>query len=136
VQNDALDQAETECLADSDARARRRERAAARRAELDLQYIERFAERVRRLYPNCPAGTETAIAEHACLKYSGRIGRTAAAKVLDEEAIQLAVIAHIRHVQTPYDRLLATGYDRHEARAKVAETVHATLANWSGPQGQ
>jgi hypothetical protein len=136
VENGALDGAEVECLADSEARARRRERAAARRGELDRQYIQRFAERVRRFYPGCPAGTETAIAEHACLKYSGRIGRTAAAKVLDEEAVQLAVIAHIRHVETPYDQLLATGHGRHEARAKVAETVHAVLEKWVGPQGE
>ncbi len=35
VESDALDRAEQECLADSDARARRREREAIRRTELD-----------------------------------------------------------------------------------------------------
>ena len=63
----ALEKAEAECLADADARERRRERAAHRRAELDQEYVQRFAEQVRRLYPNCPPGTETSIAEHACL---------------------------------------------------------------------
>jgi hypothetical protein len=58
VEIEALEQAEAECLADEDVRERQRERAAARRAELDLQYVEQFAERVRQLYPNCPPGVE------------------------------------------------------------------------------
>jgi hypothetical protein len=66
VAEQALEQAEQECLADQEARARRRERAAARRAELDRQYVERFAARVRELYPRCPPGREETIAEHAC----------------------------------------------------------------------
>jgi len=128
----ALEKAEAECLADADARERRRERAAQRRAELDQEYVQRFAERVRRLYPNCPPGAETSIAEHACLKYSGRVGRSATAKALDQKAIELAVIAHIRHVETPYDRLLAAGHGRHDARAEVKEQLWCVLAAWVG----
>ena len=130
VEAPALEQAEVECLADSDARARRRERAAARRAELDREYVERFAVRVRELYPGIPAGQETAIAEHACLKYSGRVGRSAAAKALDEAAVRLAVIAHVRHTETDYDELLAGGFDRREAREFVASAVDQTLVQW------
>jgi hypothetical protein len=132
VETEALEKAEVECLADSEARARRRERAAERRAVLDQQYIEHFAERVRELYPDCPAGIEATIAEHACLKYSGRVGRSAAAKGLDEKAIQLAVVAHIRHRRTPYDRLLMAGYDRYDARAEVEATIRKVLADWRG----
>jgi hypothetical protein len=133
VQAQALEQAEAECLADSEVRARRRERAAARRAELDRQYVEHFARRVRQLYPGCPAGREVVIAEHACLKYSGRVGRSAAAKSLDQDAIHLAVVAHIRHAETQYDALLARGYDRWEARAQVEEAVGRVLARWEVP---
>ena len=133
VEGSALDRAETECLADADARARRREREAKRRGELDRQYVDRFAERVRGLYPNCPAGAEREIAEHACLMHSGRVGRSAAAKVLDEDAIRLAVTARIRHSETPYDRLLATGWDRHEARREVGRAVQSVLADWEAP---
>jgi len=43
VQAEALEQAEQECLADSAARERRREREAARREELDHEYVARFA---------------------------------------------------------------------------------------------
>ncbi len=82
----------------------------------------------------CPEGAEQAVAEHACLKYSGRVGRTAAAKKLDEEAVRLAVIAHIRHEATSYDELLAHGFERGEARAAVAGEVQTILFRWEFPQ--
>lgn len=40
----------------------------------------------RELYPGCPPNREQAIAEFACLTYSGREGRIASAKQLDDEA--------------------------------------------------
>ena len=70
------------------------------------------------------------IAEHACLKYSGRVGRTAAAKSLAEEAVDLAVVAHIRHAETQYDRLLQRYWDRRDARASVADEVRRVRAKW------
>jgi hypothetical protein len=130
VEELALEKAEEECLADSEVRERRREREAVRREELDRQYVERFAQRVRELFPACPAGRETTIAEHACRKYSGRVGRSASAKSLGEDAVRLAVIAHIRHRETDYDRLLAQGYDRREARMEVESAVGKVLRNW------
>jgi len=136
VEAEALEQAEQECLADSQARARRREREVVRRVELDRHYVESFAERVRALFPGCPAGREQVIAEHACLKYSGQVGRSAAAKNLAENAVRLAVIAHIRHAETDYDELLASGYDRRVARAQVTEAVDRILARWETPSRQ
>ena len=130
VEEAALAQAEEECLADADARARRREREAARRAELDREYVERFAARVRELYPGCQPGREADIAEHACLKYSGRVGRSAAAKDLDADAVRLAVVAHIRHAETDYDALLAQGWDRWDARTQVEADVARVLTKW------
>jgi hypothetical protein len=130
VEEQALEKAEEECLADAEVRERRREREALRREGVDRQYVEQFARRVRELFPACPAGREMAIAEHACLKYSGRVGRSASAKSLDEAAVRLAVIAHIRHQETDYDRLLARGYDRRDARAEVEQTVWQVLSRW------
>jgi hypothetical protein len=134
VENQALEEAERECLADSEVRARQRERAAARRAKLDREYVERFALRVRELFPRCPAGKEVAIAEHACFKYSGRIGRSAEAKSFDEKTVRLAVIAHIRHAETRYDELLARGFERWEAREQVSVAVDQVLAQWEVPE--
>jgi hypothetical protein len=130
VENEALESAEKECAADEEARKRARERAAARRAELDQEYIRSFASRVREIYPFCPAAREHLIAEHACRKYSGRVGRSAAAKELDEEAVRLAVTAHIRHAETNYDDLLLEGIDRREARENVYSKVSDILDCW------
>src|SRR5262249_40586915 len=121
IEESALEKAEEECLADQEVRTRRREREAIRREELDQVYVERFAKRVRELFPGCPTGREPRIAEHACLKYSGRVGRSSSAKSFDQEAVRLAVRAHIRHMETKYDALLARGYDRREARGEVAD---------------
>lgn len=130
VEEAALQRAEQECLEDADVRARRKERQAERRDELDQEYISSFAKRVRELFPNCPAGREQVIAEHACQKYSGRVGRSAQAKSLDEKSILLAVIAHIRHAETNYDELLARGLDRSLARGEVQEEIDQLAAQW------
>ena len=130
VEESALDQAEAECLADADVRARRAERNRERLAELDQSFIEKFAKRIREIFPLCPEGRELRIAEHACLKYSGRVGRSANAKSFDENAVLLAVAAHIRHRETNYDGLLARGLDRAEARAQVKSRVAEVLTRW------
>ncbi|NIA29215.1 MAG: DUF2293 domain-containing protein, partial [Actinobacteria bacterium] len=107
---------------------------AERRAELDREYVKKFAAGIRELFPSCPQGREKVIAEHACRKYSGRIGRTASAKEFSENAIRLAVIAHIRHAETPYDELLMKGWDRFDARAQVEDKVFDTLSKWQEPR--
>ncbi len=134
VEEQALEQAEAECLADAEIRARRRERDAQRRSLLDQQYVEQFAARIRELFPNCPTGKETDIAQHACQKYSGRVGRSAAAKTFDEDAVRLAVNAHLRHTETEYDELLMTGCERWEARELVKAAVARLLERWERGQ--
>src|SRR6266508_1799332 len=79
VEEQALARAEQECLSDAEARRLARERAAERRRELDVEYVGAFARRVGELFPGCPVEEQQAIAEHACQKYSGRVGRSAAA---------------------------------------------------------
>lgn len=130
VEKDALEQAEKECLADSEQRERRKQREAEKRAELDKQFVKEFAAKIRRQYPRCPSGREKTIAEHACRKYSGRVGRSKAAKEFSEEAIRLAVIAHIRHTETNYDELLMKGYDPFDARQHVSGQVYSKLEQW------
>ena len=130
VEENALDRAEAECLADVEARERRAHRQRERQAELDRGYVEEFAKRVRQLFPACPAEREMQIAEHACRKYSGRIGRSAAAKSFDEAAVLLAVAAHIRHRETNYDELLAGEWDRSDARSQVRSRVEEILGSW------
>ena len=98
---------------------------------LDAQYVEKFARRVGELFPGCPVDEQGAIAEHACRKYSGRVGRSAAAKELEAWAIELAVRAHMRHMHTRYDELLSRGAARGDARALVSDFVAKRLEKWS-----
>lgn len=130
VENEAIEQAGKECKGDAGQREVRRIQAATRRSELDEVYLASFAKRVRELFPGCPAGREKVVAEHACRKYSGRVGRSAAAKELDEKAVRLAVIAHIRHRETDYDELLIGGLERSEARREVLGRVDGVLEKW------
>lgn len=130
VEEQALARAEQECLSDAEARRLARERATARRQELDTEYVGKFARRLGELYPGCPLEEQQVIAEHACQKYSGRVGRSAAAKEFQTDAVDLAVRAHIRHVHTRYDELLVRGVLRDEARTLVAAAVEQRQQQW------
>jgi len=131
VEEPALERAEQECLADSDARSRRRERDAARRSDDDVEFQRRFAAEIARLYPGCPATRAEAIARHAGLRGSGRVGRSADGRALDERAIALAVVASIRHEDTDYDELLMSGTARADARTRIKPAIDRVLAAWS-----
>jgi hypothetical protein len=133
AQPEAIRRAEEESLADADLRARRQAVAAERRLVEDQKFGYEFARAIQAHYPRCPAREATHIAQHARRKYSGRVGRTAAAKEFNEAAIRLAVVAHIRHVHTDYDELLAKYDDRETARAKVRADVSAIVDEWANP---
>ena len=61
---------------------------------------------------------------------SGRVGRSAAGRALEDAAIELAVLAAVRHEDTPYDELLMSGIDRELARAQVRSEVDRVLIGW------
>jgi hypothetical protein len=130
VEESALERAEVECLADEDARARRRERDAERRVEEDRELHKRIAEQIGHLFPRCPSERALAIARHAAARGSGRVGRSAAGRALEEGPIELAVIAAVRHQDTRYDELLMSGIDRGLARAQVRPDVDRVLDGW------
>jgi hypothetical protein len=130
VESAALEQAEISCLADADVRLAQSRRRAERELERDAAYVDQFARAIRAQYPSCPPGRESEIADHACRKYSGRVGRSADAKALEPLAIEMAVRAHVRHRETGYDRLLAQDLERDEARRLVGAEVDAVLREW------
>jgi hypothetical protein len=130
VEETALEQAEEQCLADADIRLRRRERDAVRREHEDVEFQRRFAAGIAREYPRCPPERAAAIARHAGLRGSGRVGRSAAGRDLAEEAVTLAVIASIRHEDTDYDDLLMSGVARADARDKIRPAIDKVLAAW------
>ena len=76
------------------------------------------------------------IARHTGLRGSGRVGRSAAGRALDEEAITLAVVASVRHEDTGYDSLLMSGVSRVDARDRTRLAVDRVLAAWRGAGGR
>jgi hypothetical protein len=132
VEEAAIAQAEAECLGNEDARTRQRERAAELRANEDVAFQRELASEIASLFPGCPPERREEIAAHTAQRGSGRVGRTAAARALDPEAITLAVVAAIRHGGTNYDDLLMAGVDRGEARRRIHFDVEQTLEEWRG----
>ncbi|MPZ53220.1 MAG: DUF2293 domain-containing protein [Acidimicrobiia bacterium] len=134
VEEAALEEAEAQCLADDEVRARRRERDAARREIEDDQLRDAIANEILLLFPGCPKDRAEAIARHTATRGSGRVGRTADARALEARPIELAVGASVRHRDTDYDTLVMSGMDRHEARAQVGSDVTHILEEWrQGP---
>jgi hypothetical protein len=132
VEQPALELAEVQCLADEDVRARQRERAREKRALEDVDFQQRMALEIARLFPRCPADRAEAIAKHAGTRSSGRVGRSAAGRALEENAVTLAVVASVRHQDTPYDELLMAGVPRSEARDRIRFALDEVLDRWRG----
>ncbi|MEV0209790.1 DUF2293 domain-containing protein [Streptomyces sp. NPDC050788] len=130
VEEEGLARAEERCLADAEARRRRRVRDARRRAAEDVRFTEAFAAEIRRQFPGCPAERALAVAAHASVRGSGRVGRSAAGRALSRGAVVSAVVASVRHLDTPYDQLLMSGVPRHEARRRIRPAVETVLRGW------
>ena len=131
VEEDALARAEEECLADSGLREARRVHDEERRLREDEVLAREMEATLKEMFPGCPSGEAKAIAQHASIRGSGRVGRSAAGRNLEEEALRLAAIAFIRHRHTTYDDLLMNGMDRASARQSVWDKIEETLQRWS-----
>ncbi len=135
IEERALRRAEEDCALDADERANERERRASHLAEQDRKLVLAMAQQIREVFPLCPPAEAQGIAEHTAVRGSGRVGRTAAGRSLEEQALMLAVVAAVRHRHTGYDALLVSGLDRVVAREQVRDQVEETLAAWRGPTG-
>ena len=100
------------------------------REKEDSAFQAAFAAEIRRLFPGIPNDRANSIAEHAGRRGSGRVGRSAAGRALDEEAVTLAVVASVRHTDTGYDELLMDGMARDEARERVEAEIAKLLHRW------
>jgi len=90
-----------------------------------------MAQSIRCLYPGCPADEAGKIARYTAERGSGRVGRSAAGRDLEEQALKLAVIAWVRHRKTNYDELLGRGIERLEAREMVRDKIQEVLDRWT-----
>lgn len=92
--------------------------------------VDRFAGRVRERFPSAPAGEAARIARYACGHGTDRVGALAGPDGYLDHAVELAVVAHLRHRFTRYERLLREGHDRDDARALVHPEVLDLLRRW------
>jgi hypothetical protein len=131
VTPDALARAEQECTDDAEQRALRRQQDADRRLEADHEHVIALTEAIQARYPGCPTEEASRISRHTALRGSGRVGRSAAGRALEPEAIDLAVVAWIRHQHTAYDTLLMGGTDRIDAREIIRPEILRVQSQWS-----
>jgi hypothetical protein len=75
------------------------------------------------LVPLCPAYDRDEIAGHA--RTAPGLGKAA-----PETAVWLSLVAHIRHVYTDYEDLLADGYGIEAARHFCRATINRVLTDW------
>jgi hypothetical protein len=95
-----------------------------------VAFLAEFAQAIATAFPHCPPGRAQSIARHAAARGSGRVGRSAAARAFDPTAVEMAVVASIRHQDTDYDELLMAGVPRADARRSVRADIDAVLARW------
>jgi hypothetical protein len=133
VEESAVEQAEQQCLSDEEARARRRERDGQRRELADERFQLELAEQIGLLFPGCPPLRAAAISRHTGTRGSGRVGRSAAGRALDREAVTRAVVASVRHEDTAYDDLLMAGVPREQARERIRKDIDRVLERWRRP---
>jgi hypothetical protein len=131
VEAEAIEKAELDCLSDENLRMARRERDALRRSDEDKKLVIAMTQSIQRLYPGCPSDEAEKIARHTAERGSGRVGRSAAGRDLEEHALELAVTAWVRHSKTKYDKLLSCGIERSEAREMAREKIYEVLRRWS-----
>ncbi|APR77046.1 Hypothetical protein A7982_02393 [Minicystis rosea] len=114
--------------------ARLTESRLARRARRRAQhhdFVAVFATLVRARFPGCPDGEERRIATYACARRTTRVGAMSVERGYLDEAVDLAVVSHIRHRFTSYEAWLERGLEREEARERVRDEVSAVLKAWS-----
>ncbi len=117
----------------------------ARRERKQQRDITRFIEAILKQFPQIPNEEANEIADHTCTVGSGRVGRSGVVSI--DEAVELAVRAHVRHNHTDYESILdelSEGYmsfeerqeARHDAREQVAEVIDEVMGRWAGTVDQ
>ena len=130
VTAEAIELAHAQNRGDAEQRATQRERAARRREKQDVEFVQQVEQLILADFPGCTVEEARQIALHTCERGSGRVGRSAAARSLEQGSIQIAVVAWVRHQHTDYDELLMKGVERKTARLQIYDTQQEVLDQW------
>ncbi|PSR79725.1 hypothetical protein BD289DRAFT_355431, partial [Coniella lustricola] len=94
----------------------------------DQSIHDDFEAVLRREFPSMPPKSLPKVLHTALQKRKGKVGRTGT--LSDRDKAYLAVRAHIRHSETPYEQLMETGLEKEQARNMVAPQVDAIAQAW------
>ncbi|KAF1967442.1 hypothetical protein BU23DRAFT_559359 [Bimuria novae-zelandiae CBS 107.79] len=100
----------------------------------DNAAIRQAAAEVDSQFPKIPEHDRELVLKHGFKKYSGRVGRTSMIPL--PRKVLYAVIAHIRHRHTNYDKLLDSGVARDEARKRIQKKMQEKLREWGSTRGR
>ncbi|KAL1593757.1 hypothetical protein SLS60_010489 [Paraconiothyrium brasiliense] len=100
----------------------------------DTAMIRQAAEELDSQFPKIPKEDRDLVLKHGFKKYSGRVGRTSLIPL--PRKVLYAVIAHIRHKHTKYDKLLEGGMTKDDARKAILKKIQDTLRDWGNKQGR
>jgi hypothetical protein len=107
-----------------------RRAATTKRDETDLA---KAASEIDVQFPKMPTSEKNAVLKHGFKKHSGRVGRTSSIPL--SRKILFAVIAHVRHTHTDYDRLLKSGKSRENARKATRKSIERVMQKWGYAKG-
>ena len=100
----------------------------------DTAAIRQAAAELDKQFPRIPEHDRENVLKHGFKKYSGRVGRTS--RIPLPRKVLYAVIAHIRHKHTSYDKMLHEGVKRNEARVRIQKKMHDILKEWGPVAGR
>jgi len=105
----------------------------------EAQITEALRSAIRKLFPAIPEKDLKQIVSRS--RDDGRVGRAQAIyfspkterEETMEEVAHRAVVAHVRHKYTRYEKILASGIETEVARATVANPIKQKLQSWESP---
>lgn len=100
----------------------------------DATLVRQASAELDKQFPLIPVEEKENILKHGFRKYSGRVGRTSQMPLTKK--VVFAVVAHVRHKHTDYDKLMDEGKGREEARRAVSRKIQDVLKIWGHKGGK
>lgn len=100
----------------------------------DTAAIGKAAAELDSQFPKIPKHDREDVLKHGFKKHSGRVGRTTLIPL--SQKVLYAVIAHIRHRHTSYDKLLSGGTSKEAARKAIQNKIRDTAREWGHKPGR
>lgn len=98
----------------------------------DRAKVEALRIRILQVFPNCDRALK--IAKEAYHRKDMGIARNR--RFMNDKDIHFLINAYVRHTFTDYERLLASGMNRQEARTIVKQQIYLKIKEWGKGDGE